>query len=180
VPGAGDAHARIMIVGEAPGKNEDQEGLPFVGQAGQLLNQLLGSVGINRDEVYITNIVKCRPPANRDPLPEEVTSCSAYLDRQIELIRPVVILLLGRHAVQRLLPGAAGISRLHGQLVERGDRAYVPLYHPAAALYNNFLVDTLKLDFRKVRGYIDMIESRLAETPPPTPETDQKEQLSLF
>jgi uracil-DNA glycosylase len=180
VPGAGDPHAQIMIVGEAPGQNEDQQGLPFVGAAGQLLNQLLASVGITREDVYITNIIKCRPPGNRDPLPEEVTSCSAYLDRQVELIRPAVILLLGRHAVQRLLPGAAGISRVHGQLVERGDRAYVPLYHPAAALYNAFLVDTLKADFARVRGYIDMIEARRVAAPPPDPAVDQKEQLSLF
>ena len=179
VPGVGEATARIMVVGEAPGKNEDLQGEPFVGAAGQLLNQLFGYVGINRDEVYITNIIKCRPPGNRDPLPDEVAACSGYLDRQVELIRPAVILLLGRHAVQRLLPGAAGISRIHGQLVERGDRAYVPLYHPAAALYNGFLVDTLKADFQKVRGYIDVIEARRAAAPPPPP-TDPKEQLSLF
>jgi len=179
VPGVGGADARIMVVGEAPGKYEDLQGEPFVGAAGQLLNKLFGYVGINREEVYITNIIKCRPPGNRDPLPQEVTSCSAYLDRQVELIRPAVILLLGRHAVQRLLPGAEGISRIHGQLVERGDRAYVPLYHPAAALYNGFLVDTLKTDFKKVRGYIDMIEARRAAAEPvakPNPE----EQLSLF
>jgi uracil-DNA glycosylase family 4 len=168
-----------MVVGEAPGKNEDLQGEPFVGAAGQLLNKLFGYVGINRDEVYITNIIKCRPPGNRDPLPGEVTSCSGYLDRQVDLIRPAVILLLGRHAVQRLLPGAAGISRIHGQLVERGERAYVPLYHPAAALYNGFLVDTLKMDFQKVRGYIDMIEARRAAQPP-APDADPREQLSLF
>ena len=97
-----------MLVGEGPGQNEDQQGLPFVGAAGQLLNKLLARVGIAREDVYITNIVKCRPPGNRDPLPQEVASCSGYLDRQIELIRPAVILLLGRHAVQRLLPGSAG------------------------------------------------------------------------
>jgi DNA polymerase len=169
-----------MVVGEAPGKNEDLQGEPFVGAAGQLLNKLFGYVGINRDEVYITNIIKCRPPGNRDPLPQEVMSCSGYLDRQVDLIRPAVILLLGRHAVQRLLPGAAGISRIHGQLVERGDRAYVPLYHPAAALYNGFLVDTLKADFKKVRGYIDVIEARRAATPAPEPASEPKEQLSLF
>jgi DNA polymerase len=169
-----------MIVGEAPGQNEDQQGLPFVGAAGQLLNQLLAGIGVAREEVYITNIIKCRPPANRDPLPAEVTACSAYLDRQIELIRPVVILLLGRHAVQRLLPGSAGISRVHGQLVERGERAYVPLYHPAAALYNNFLVDTLQQDFGKVKGYLEEIEARRQPTPAQVPEADQKEQLSLF
>jgi DNA polymerase len=168
-----------MIVGEAPGQKEDQQGVPFVGAAGQLLNRLLGSVGLPREEVYITNIIKCRPPGNRDPLPEEVAACSPYLDIQVEMLRPAVILLLGRHAVQRLLPGSDGISRIHGTLVERGDRAYVPLYHPAAALYNGFLVETLEADFRRVREYIDVIEARRrAESPAvdPTPE----EQLTLF
>jgi DNA polymerase len=180
VPGDGDPQAQIMIVGEGPGQNEDQQGLPFVGAAGQLLNQLLAGIGIERKDVYITNIIKCRPPGNRDPLPDEVSSCSAYLDRQVQLIRPAVILLLGRHAVQRLLPGSSGISRIHGQLVQRGDRAYVPLYHPAAALYNNFLVDTLNQDFRKVQGYIAEIEARRQAAPEAKTETDQKEQLSLF
>jgi DNA polymerase len=179
VPGDGDPEAKIVIVGEAPGQNEDKQGLPFVGAAGQLLNQLLAGIGIERKDVYITNIIKCRPPGNRDPLPDEVSSCSAYLDRQVQLIRPAVILLLGRHAVQRLLPGSSGISRIHGQLIQRGDRAYVPLYHPAAALYNNFLVDTLNQDFRKVQGYIAEIEARRQATEAPK-ETDQKEQLSLF
>jgi DNA polymerase len=179
VPGDGDPEAKIMIVGEAPGQNEDKQGLPFVGAAGPLLNQLLAGIGIERKDVYITNIIKCRPPGNRDPLPDEVSSCSAYLDRQVQLIRPAVILLLGRHAVQRLLPGSSGISRIHGQLIQRGDRAYVPLYHPAAALYNNFLVDTLNQDFRKVQGYIAEIEARRQATEAPK-ETDQKEQLSLF
>ena len=160
VPGSGDPGARIMVVGEAPGKNEDEQGVPFVGAAGQLLNKLLATIAIPRDDVYITNIIKCRPPANRDPLPDEVVACSPYLDQQVALIRPAVILLLGRHAVQRLLPGSDGISKIHGTLVERGDRAYVPLYHPAAALYNGFLVDTLQSDFQKVRGYIDVIEQR--------------------
>ena len=178
VPGAGDPRARVMIVGEAPGKNEDQQGLPFVGAAGQLLNRLLGSIDIPRSEVYITNIIKCRPPGNRDPLPEEVAACSPYLDRQVALIHPAVILLLGRHAVQRLLPGSDGISRIHGTLVERGDRAYVPLYHPAAALYNGFLVETLEADFRRVRGYIDQVESRRAEAAAAPPNAEQ--QLSLW
>jgi uracil-DNA glycosylase len=169
-----------MIIGEAPGQNEDQQGLPFVGAAGKLLNQLLAGIGLAREEVYITNIVKCRPPGNRDPLPQEVSSCSAYLDRQVELIRPAVILLLGRHALQRILPGAPGISRVHGQLIERNDRAYVPLYHPAAALYNSFLVDTLEQDFRRVQKYIADIEARRAAEPPPAPDPEPKEQLSLF
>ncbi|MEA2683481.1 MAG: uracil-DNA glycosylase [Chloroflexota bacterium] len=168
-----------MIVGEAPGQKEDQEGVPFVGAAGQLLNKLLASIDIPREEVFITNIVKCRPPGNRDPLPEEVATCSPYLDRQVELIRPAVILLLGRHAVQRLLPGSDGISKIHGTMVERGDRVYVPLYHPAAALYNGFLVETLEADFRRVRGYIDVVEARRKELPP-VPAPAPQDQLSLF
>jgi uracil-DNA glycosylase family 4 len=180
VPGDGAADAKIMIIGEAPGQKEDQQGLPFVGAAGQLLNRLLAGIGIAREEVYITNIVKCRPPGNRDPLPDEVSSCSAYLDRQVELIGPAVILLLGRHALQRILPGAPGISRAHGQLVERNGRAYVPLYHPAAALYNSFLVDTLEQDFRRVQKYIAEIEARRAVAPAEAPDPDPKEQLTLF
>ncbi|MDQ6748719.1 MAG: uracil-DNA glycosylase [Candidatus Dormibacteraeota bacterium] len=179
VPGSGDPRARVMIVGEAPGQKEDQQGVPFVGAAGQLLNKLLASVGIPREEVYITNIIKCRPPGNRDPLPDEVTACSPYLDRQVEILRPAVILLLGRHAVQRLLPGSEGISKIHGTLVERGDRAYVPLYHPAAALYNGFLVETLEADFRRVRDYIDVIEAR-RRAKDPEGAVAPEEQLSLF
>ncbi len=179
VPGDGDPEARIMVVGEAPGQNEDKQGLPFVGAAGQLLDQLLSGIGIERKDVYITNIVKCRPPGNRDPLPEEVSACSGYLDRQVEYIRPAVILLLGRHALQRLLPGSEGISKIHGALVERGDRAYVPLYHPAAALYNGFLVETLEADFRRVRDYIDVIEAR-RRAKDPEGAVAPEEQLSLF
>ncbi|GAC1330220.1 MAG: type-4 uracil-DNA glycosylase [Candidatus Dormibacteria bacterium] len=177
VPGDGDHGARIMIVGEAPGQKEDLQGVPFVGAAGQLLNRLLESISVARESVYITNIVKCRPPANRDPLPGEVEACSSYLDRQVDLIRPAVILLLGRHAVQRLLPGSEGISRIHGAMVEKGDRAYVPLYHPAAALYNGFLVQTLEADFQKVREYIDVVERRRAAASTPA---GPEHQLSLF
>ena len=179
VPGAGDPRARVMIVGEAPGKSEDQQGVPFVGAAGQLLNRLLGTIDIPRSEVYITNIIKCRPPGNRDPLPVEVAACSPYLDRQVALIRPAVILLLGRHAVLRLLPGSDGISRIHGTLVARGERAYVPLYHPAAALYNGFLVETLEADFRRVRGYIALVEAQRAAAAAATP-PDAEQQLSLW
>ena len=169
-----------MIVGEAPGQKEDLQGVPFVGAAGQLLNKLLASVDIPRDDVYITNIVKCRPPGNRDPLPEEVQACSSYLDRQVELISPAVILLLGRHAVQRLLPGSEGISRIHGTMIERGDRAYVPLYHPAAALYNGFLVQTLEADFRRVREYIGVVEERRQAAAAAASPADPEQQLSLF
>ena len=179
VPGSGDPRARILIIGEAPGASEDQQGAPFVGAAGQLLNRLLASVDIAREDVYITNIVKCRPPANRDPLPTEVEACSPYLDRQVETIQPAVILLLGRHAMARLLPGMEGISRAHGQLVERDGRSYVPLYHPAAALYNSFLVDTLVADFQKVKQYIRDIDARRVKADPePVPAGEG--QLSLF
>ncbi|MFN2462565.1 MAG: uracil-DNA glycosylase family protein [Candidatus Dormibacteria bacterium] len=180
VPGTGDAAARVMIVGEAPGQKEDVSGEPFVGAAGQLLNRLLASIGVAREGVYITNIVKCRPPANRDPLPDEVLACSPYLDRQVDLIRPDVILLLGRHAVQRLLPGSEGISRIHGTLVERDGRAYVPLYHPAAALYNGFLVQTLEADFERVRGYLDVIEARRVAAAAAPGSRGKEQQLSLF
>jgi DNA polymerase len=180
VPGAGNPRAEILIIGEAPGQKEDEQGLPFVGAAGQLLNDLLAGIGVAREDTYISNIVKCRPPQNRDPLPNEVEACSDYLRRQVDIIDPAVILILGRHALQRLLPGTDGISRVHGRLVERDGRAYVPLYHPAAALYNNFLVDTLRQDFGKVRGYLDSIEARRTAAPAPATEPEPKEQLSLF
>ncbi len=144
-----------MAVGEAPGENEDRTGRPFVGAAGQLLTRLLQSIGLDRQDIYICNVLKCRPPANRDPEPVEVSSCAHFLDEQVALIRPDVILLLGRHAVGRLLPGMPGISRIHGQRVRRGDRLYVPLFHPAAALYNASLLRTLEEDMQKVRGYLD-------------------------
>ena len=159
VPGTGPATARIMAVGEAPGETEDRLGRPFVGAAGNVLTKLLNGIGLDRDDIYITNVVKCRPPGNRDPLPEEVAFCAPFLDAQIEIIRPDVILILGRHALARLLPGAGGISRLHGEKVVRGDRLYVPLYHPAAALYNGSLMSTLQADMQRVRGYLDEAEA---------------------
>ena len=155
VPGDGPVTARIMAVGEAPGEAEDRSGRPFVGAAGKLLTRLLESVGLSRDDLYICNVLKCRPPGNRDPLPDEVTACAHFLDEQVALIRPDVILLLGRHAVARLLPGMPGITRIHGRRVQRGERTYVPLYHPAAALYNGALLHTLEDDMRLVRGYLD-------------------------
>jgi DNA polymerase len=159
VPGDGPVTARIMAVGEAPGENEDRTGRPFVGAAGQLLTRLLQSIGLDRQDIYICNVLKCRPPGNRDPEPDEVGSCAHFLDEQVALIRPDVILLLGRHAVGRLLPGMPGISRIHGQRVRRGDRLYVPLFHPAAALYNASLLRTLEEDMQRVRGYLDEAEA---------------------
>jgi len=187
VPGDGPVTARIMAVGEAPGNTEDQTGRPFVGAAGRLLTRLLGSIGLDRHDIYICNVLKCRPPQNRDPLPDEVASCSRFLDAQIALIRPDVILLLGRHATARLLPGQAPISVCHGRRVVDGDRVYVPLYHPAAALYNGSMLATLEADMQRVRSYLDDAQARrdaeaaaaTAEVPAEAPDAD-RHQLTLF
>ncbi len=154
VPGVGPATARLMAIGEAPGEREDKEGRPFVGAAGRLLTELLEGVGLSRQDIFITNVIKSRPPGNRDPLPEEVLACSDYLDAQIAVIQPEVILLLGRHALQRLLPNAPGISRCHGQLIRADERTYMPCYHPAAALYQASLLPALRADFEKLRMHL--------------------------
>ncbi len=133
VPGEGNPDAQVLFVGEAPGKSEDAEGRPFVGMAGRYLDRLLASIGWSRDDVYITNIVKCRPPGNRDPRPEEVASCRPYLERQIDIIQPRLIVTLGRHALGWFLPGER-ISSVHGELLDAGGLALLPLYHPSAAL----------------------------------------------
>jgi uracil-DNA glycosylase len=164
VPGVGPVPAEIMIVGEAPGFNEDRQGEPFVGPAGQLLDTLLGHIGLARKQVYITNVLKCRPPQNRDPMPHEAQACAPYLDRQLKLVQPKVVLILGRHALERLLPGVGGISRIHGQILERGGVTYMPLYHPAAALHNRGLVADLQRDFDGVKRYLE----RMNAPPPPT------------
>ena len=164
VPGDGPVTARIMAVGEAPGETEDQTGRPFVGAAGRLLTRLLQGIGLDRHDIFICNVLKCRPPSNRDPLPDEVDACARFLDAQVALIRPDVILLLGRHALGRLLPGRPPISRIHGDRVVDGDRVYVPLYHPAAALYNGGMLATLEADMVRVRGYLeDAVAARAAE-----------------
>ncbi len=175
VPGFGPATARLMAVGEAPGEREDREGRPFVGAAGQLLTRLLEGIGLSRQDIFITNVLKSRPPGNRDPLPEEVAACAPFLDAQVEIIRPQAILLLGRHALQRLIPGAPGISRCHGQVLRVGERSYFPCYHPAAALYNSQLLEVLERDFQALRRHLD----RLA-APPAAPPAAAPEQLGLF
>jgi DNA polymerase len=169
-----------MIVGEAPGFNEDRQGEPFVGAAGKLLDTLLARIGLGRSDVYITNVLKCRPPMNRDPMPNEVESCSPYLKQQIELVQPKVVLILGRHALERLLPGQGSISRIHGSLIRRGEIAYIPLYHPAAALHNGALVADLEHDFDQLKRYLDQL---LAPPPPPVAAAAPKpesEQLRLL
>jgi len=152
--GAGHADADLMFVGEAPGAREDEQGIPFVGAAGKLLDQLLGEVGLARSHVFINNVLNCRPPGNRDPLPAEIDNCQDYLLRRIELIRPRVVCSLGNFATKLLRADPTGISRLHGQAEIRviGNRALrlYPLFHPAAALYTRSLLDTLRADFARI------------------------------
>ncbi len=182
VPGSGPASARIMAIGEAPGEREDREGQPFVGQAGRLLTQLLEEVGLSRDDIFITNVLKSRPPGNRDPLPEEVAACAGYLDEQMAVIQPQVILLLGRHALQRMLPDAPGISRCHGQVLGAGSRTYMPCYHPAAALYQSSLLPTLREDFRHLREHLDRAArpAQGSAAAAPSAPSGRAEQLDLF
>jgi len=181
VPGVGPATARIMAVGEAPGESEDREGRPFVGAAGRLLTQLLEEIGLSRDDIFITNVLKSRPPGNRDPLPEEVLACAPYLDAQIEVLQPEVILLLGRHALQRLLPQAPGISRAHGTLVRQGERTYMPCYHPAAALYNGGLMGVLRQDFQRLKDHLNQpLASPRVPATAEAPAVPADEQLGLF
>jgi uracil-DNA glycosylase family 4 len=165
--GAGNADAELMFVGEAPGANEDKLGLPFVGQAGKLLDKLLAEIGMERKDVFICNVLKCRPPDNRDPMPREIEACQDYLHRQIELIEPTMICTLGNFSTKLLRSDTTGISRLHGQDETRviGPRAVrlYPLYHPAAALYTPSTLEMLRVDFQR-------IPEILALGPPPQPE----------
>src|SRR4051795_10125645 len=158
--GAGNAAADLMFVGEAPGAKEDEQGIPFVGAAGKLLDQLLAEVGLSRADVFIANVLKCRPPGNRDPLPGEIENCSDYLMRQVELIAPRVICTLGNFSTKLLRADPTGISRLHGQAEIRviGSRAVrlYPLFHPAAALYTRSLLDTLREDFARLPELLEL------------------------
>jgi uracil-DNA glycosylase len=157
--GAGDADAQLMFVGEAPGAEEDRQGLPFVGRAGQLLNQLLGEIGLTREAVFIANILKSRPPGNRDPQPDEIAACWPYLERQIELIEPHVIATLGNFATKRITGNPAGITRVRGtpQVHEIAGRTVfvMPLFHPAAALRTPAVLDTLREDFVRLRALLE-------------------------
>lgn len=154
--GTGNPDADIVFIGEAPGKNEDLQGEPFVGAAGRFLNEMLGTIGLRREDIYITNIVKYRPPGNRDPLPEEKAAFLPYLEKQLEIIKPKLIVTLGRHSMDVLLPGLK-ISQVHGEPKRYHGNVYLPLFHPAAALYNGGLRQTLVDDFAKIPLILEKI-----------------------
>ena len=153
VPGEGNPEARVMLIGEGPGFYEDKEGKPFVGASGKFLTELLENAGLKREDVFITNVVKCRPPGNRDPLPDEIQACAPYLERQITLIDPDVIVTLGRFSMGRFFPGEK-ISKIHGQPKTVGNRLVVPMYHPAAALHQGALKATIQEDFDKLPKFL--------------------------
>jgi uracil-DNA glycosylase len=183
--GAGNPHASIMFVGEAPGFNEDQKGEPFVGAAGKLLNDLLQSANLSRDQIYIANVIKCRPPNNRDPEPDEVEICKPFLLQQIQLIRPKLVCTLGNWATQTLLERKVGITKVKAQAFYMKDFVLFPLLHPAAALHQGGLLDTLKEDFKKLKAFLDrQATSNESTTATLTPalQTDppQEAQMELF
>ncbi len=197
--GAGNADADLMFIGEAPGASEDEQGIPFVGRAGKLLEKLLEEIDIQRSDVFIANTLKCRPPGNRDPLPVELDNCQEYLLRQVELIQPTVICTLGNFSTKLLRGDPTGITRLHGQpevlvLGRRAVRLY-PIYHPAAALYTPSMLETLREDFARLPGLLaegapeqpQEIPERAEAEPAPTPEAEsalatesEADQLGLF
>ena len=150
VPGEGPTHAEIMFIGEGPGASEDKQGRPFVGASGKFLNQLLEQAGVTRADVFITNVVKCRPPGNRDPMPDEIGICTSnYLQHQIEIVKPSIIVTLGRHSMGMFFKGAK-ITQIHGQMRQVGDRFVIAMFHPAAALHQLSLRDTIMADFAKL------------------------------
>lgn len=180
VPGEGPPDAEIIFIGEGPGFHENEQGRPFVGAAGKFLDELLASAGLKREQVFIANVVKCRPPANRDPLPDELDACSEYLERQIQAINPRVIVTLGRYSMARYLPNAR-ISDVHGQAMHIKGHLIVPMYHPAAALHQPSLKTAVERDFAQLPEII----AKSAEAPPINEQPDVEEkaepkQLSLF
>jgi uracil-DNA glycosylase len=180
VPGAGPDTARIMFIGEGPGWHEDQQGLPFVGAAGKFLNELLGLAGLKRGDVFITNVVKCRPPGNRDPLPDEIAACSGYLERQLALIDPLLVVTLGRFSMARWFSGEK-ISKIHGQARQFGRHMVMPMYHPAAALRSPQVRTQIEADFAKLPSIVEAAEkSRHKLTESHQPEESPLDQLKLF
>lgn len=163
VPGVGPANAEIMLIGEGPGFNENEQGLPFVGQAGKFLSELLAQAELKREDVWIGNVVKCRPPNNRDPLPEELAACDKYLERQITALDPSIIITLGRFSMGKFMPGAK-ISTVHGQMRKVGERYVIAMFHPAAALHQPQLKTTILADFAKLPQLLEVARKELGKT----------------
>lgn len=188
--GVGNPHASVMFVGEAPGFHEDQKGEPFVGAAGQLLNDLLQSAGLSRADIYIANVIKCRPPNNRDPEPQEVETCKPFLLQQIALIRPKLVCSLGNWATQTLLERKVGITRVRGQAFYLKEFVLFPLLHPAAALHQGSMLQPLREDFQKLKEFLDRhsqapatqenATSTTTGTRPNTPPASTAQQMDLF
>jgi len=185
VPGEGSPQANILFIGEGPGFNEDRQGRPFVGPAGQFLEELLASINLKRSDVFITNVVKCRPPNNRDPEPGEIAACSDYLDRQIAAINPGVIVTLGRHSMAKFF-GSEKVSVIHGRARRIDGRVCIAMYHPAAALHQTSLKDTIRADFKKIPMIIAEAERMAAEDksksthPEPSNKEEPPQQMPLF
>jgi uracil-DNA glycosylase family 4 len=185
VPGDGPATAEIMFIGEGPGFHENEQGHPFVGASGKFLDQLLAQAGVTRKDVFIANVVKCRPPGNRDPLPDELAACNAYLEAQIEAINPSIIVTLGRFSMNKFFPGAK-ISSVHGQMQKIGERFVIPMFHPAAALHQSALKPSILGDFAKLPDQLN--EARAAMGKPAIVfdrkveevEEEKPRQLNLF
>ena len=175
VPGEGPEDAEIMFIGEGPGFHEDRQGRPFVGAAGKYLEELLATIDLTREDVYISNVVKCRPPGNRDPQPDEIAACKPHLDKQIDLIRPRLVVTLGRFSMQRYFPGAS-ISRVHGQPKRVGNVIYYPMFHPAAALHQPRWRSLVEEDILRIPELL----ANLDEIQEEEPEMPQAQQLSLF
>jgi uracil-DNA glycosylase family 4 len=184
VPGEGPANAEIMLIGEGPGFNENEQGRPFVGQAGTFLNELLAQAGLKRADVWIGNVVKCRPPSNRDPMPDELAACNEYLERQIAAIAPKIIITLGRFSMGKFMPGVK-ITQVHGQMKRIGDRFVIAMFHPAAALHQAALKPAILADFAKLPQLLAHARAELDKSAPAQTAVEQEpdddaEQLSLF
>lgn len=163
VPGAGNPRAKVMFIGEAPGKNEDLQGQPFVGAAGKLLDQLLERIDLKREDIYIANILKCRPPRNRDPHPEEIEACTPWLREQIKAVHPTVLVTMGNFSTKFVLQTTTGITRLRGQVRTTGPFRVIPTFHPAAAIYDRSKVGALEADFDLIKQLLDADERRERE-----------------
>lgn len=188
VPGEGPANAEILLIGEGPGQNEDLQGRPFIGAAGKFLSELLAQAGLKREDVWITNVVKSRPPGNRDPLPEELAACGEFLDRQIAALNPKIIITLGRFSMSKYMPGAK-ITQIHGQMKRIGDRFVIPMFHPAAALHQAAIKPAIMADFAKLPQQLEFARAEIAKLAPaaapaqpeqPKPDDDDAKQLKLF